>query len=134
MEQEYVATLEAQLPGDFAMQRRFLTRALAITTGERNHEANYRIMFGSQLAALKGLNERGGSAPLRDGTELYDAAFVGDVRDRVPFDRWWGWLQDIKYIVVGAPASPESVVTLTPLGRDFLMWMVGRGVAENRPY
>lgn len=133
-EDETRNALQQIAPDQWELQVKYLVRALAIISLERNHEANYRIMFGSQLRALQGLNQRGGTAPLNDGRPLYDEAFNAEEQTKVPFDRWWVWLRDIGYIAVNEIPGAPAVASLTAIGRDFLMWMVGRGVAEDRAH
>ena len=133
IEQEFRSHLDRALPGDTTRQLRFVLRALATASTERNHEANYRIMFGSQLRALQFLNQRGGRDQLVNGRELYVVGFpTEDERLAVPFANWWGWLLNCGYIAVGPLNDGNGSVALTPLGRDFLMWMTARGVMEDR--
>ena len=96
---------------------------------ERMHETTYRVIFTSQILALKRLNELGRS-PLSKGQEAYDNAAKQNpsFQQYVTWESWVNFIRSTGYVEFGPEADP--VVRLTPLGKDFLMWMTARGVPE----
>jgi hypothetical protein len=114
-------------------------RQHSITLIERVHETNYRVMYTAQIWALKQLNTVGGQARLKDGLRLYEEAarqnpsFYGNIT----WESWSGFLLATGYVeTVGQIAGEGSdpLVRLTPLGKNFLLWVTGRGVPEIKAY
>jgi hypothetical protein len=100
---------------------------------ERSHETNYRVIFTSQIWALKQLNLVGETS-LSQARKVYDEAAKQNPEfyRRVTWESWSRFLQNTGYVQVGAGDDPT--VTLTPLGNDFMVWMAARRVLEVKPY
>ena len=100
---------------------------------ERMHESNYRLFFTSQILALKQLNQIG-KATLSQARNLYDEAANQNPNtyQNLSWENWSGFLRLTGYIQVGA--GDDGIVTLTPLGADFIVWMAARRVLEVKPY
>ncbi len=100
---------------------------------ERMHETNYRVIFTSQIWALKQLNliER---TTLSQARKVYEEAAKQnqDFYRMVTWENWSGFLQNTGYVQVGEGDDPT--VTMTPLGYDFIVWMAARRVLEVKPY
>jgi len=112
-----------------AWAARLRTQALV----ERLHETHYRVIFTAQLYALKRLNEFV-RATLSQARKVYDLAAQQnpDFYRNVAFESWVGFLINTGYVSVGTEEDP--VFQMTPLGKDFLVWMAVRGVPEVKPY
>jgi hypothetical protein len=113
-------------------------RQHSITLVERVHETNYRVMYTAQISALKQLNMLG-QARLKDGLRLYEEAARQNPNfySNITWESWSGFLLATRYVdIVGQIAGEGSdpVVRLTPLGKDFLVWMTARAVPENKAY
>ncbi|HVB88690.1 MAG TPA: hypothetical protein VND97_00675 [Beijerinckiaceae bacterium] len=97
------------------------------------HERHYRVMFTSQIMALKRLNELF-RVPVSKGRDLYDEAARQNpaAYQHLSFEVWMRFLVNTGYVHV--EPGPEPIATITPLGRDFLMWMIGRQIPELKQY
>jgi hypothetical protein len=123
--------LKAAFPDNVHSQLGWALRRYAISEVERFHESNYRIMFGSQLSALNFMNQAINSPVSSLNThykqftesELYDHLSV-----KMEFGKWLEFLTTIGYLELGG-----DVVSITNLGRDFLNWLIVRGVNQFRP-
>lgn len=100
---------------------------------ERAHEMHYRMFFTSQIFAIKRLNELI-RVPLARGREVFDAAAEANPQayQGYTFETWMTYLMGTGYIHVEPGEVPMA--SLTPLGRDFLMWMIGRHVPETKQF
>ena len=114
---------------DKDLQLAWAIRAFAVADLERAHEANYRLMFGSQIAALKNVNQSGRRQPLEALRQFYNqaAAQWPAAYAAFSFDAWGNFLTRCRYVDVR-----DDTVEVTLFGRDFLMWMTGRGVFEGK--
>jgi hypothetical protein len=101
---------------------------------ERTHETTYRVIFTSQILALKRLNELGGRSTLSKGREAYDAAAKQNPSfyQHVTWDGWVAFMRSTGHVEIGSEADP--VVRLTPLGKDFLVWMTFRGLPDIKQF
>jgi hypothetical protein len=100
---------------------------------ERTHETNYRIIFTSQIFVLKRLNELRQS-PLSNVRAIFDqmAEQNPNFYKNVSWEGWLNFLRSSGYVEIGPEADP--LVRITPLGKDFLVWMAARGVPEMKPF
>jgi hypothetical protein len=99
---------------------------------ERMHETNYRVIFTSQIWALKQLSQIG-QTTLSQARRAYDEAAekAPDFYRLVTWESWSGFLRNTGYVRVGEGDDP--IVTMTPLGNDFVVWMAARRVLEVKP-
>jgi hypothetical protein len=109
-----------------------LVRHLAVTQILLNFEFTYRIIFGSQISALKILNVTGSRA--RSYVEdLYSAAkekystFYGTYS----FADWLRFLVERNLVEVD---ENQAQVSITDQGRDLLTWIVLASVDDNKLY
>ena len=93
------------------------------------HEAHYRMIYGSQIRALKVLASEGPRP-----AEWFQAYFSAGAHSALgqvvgyTFPAWINWLQntgDIRY-------SDSGLYDITPLGRSFLAWIPTAGVSEAK--
>lgn len=121
--------LQNDFPGDTQMQLDWAIRRHSAALVERVHETNFRLIFASQIRALLGLNERT-SAKLSEGKSLYEAGIQGIEAAHIPtYEQWAAFLFQAGYIRTDDPqGTADPTITITPLGRDFLVWMVARGI------
>ncbi|WP_262030165.1 hypothetical protein [Microvirga sp. Mcv34] len=134
LEEDLRRRVEAAFPGAQDTQLAWALRVAAQATVERNHEQTYRIIFGSQILALKEINIRG-FITAAQAQEIYDmaAAAFPDLYATFPFKNWGGFLLDQGLVVIPEdPVTDESKVLLTPAGKDFLFFLTGRGLPENK--
>jgi hypothetical protein len=110
-----------------------LIRHLAVARLGRNFEQILRILFGSQIRALRTLSEaEGGRTSPAESVTYFDEvkAKYADFYEKNTFDEW------IQYPVSAGLIEPKNEqVTITELGREFLTYMNALGLSENiRPY
>ncbi len=107
-----------------------LIRALAETRLRAGHEYVYNRIFGSQIVALKTLNQRG-SISEADARREFEPlkTLYPDVYEKYSFEAWNGWLQRM-----GLVRYQNGFFEITALGRDFLMYLVETGLMENKPF
>lgn len=96
------------------------------------HEVHYRLIYGSQIRFLKYLNlvQKIRYADARNFFEI-DAGPKED--PRITFEAWLGFLMDADDVVVTGDSPDDKTVTIQPLGRAFLAWMVSVAVVELKP-
>ncbi|RWX30664.1 hypothetical protein EHI47_14535 [Rhizobium leguminosarum] len=106
-----------------------LLRALADTRIRAGHEFVYNRIFGSQISALKALNERG-PIPDHDAMREFEPLKTQfpEVYGKYEFGDWAGWLERMSMVT-----HQNGVYAITPLGRDFLFYLVDTGLTENKP-
>jgi hypothetical protein len=108
-----------------------LVRNLAAYQLYHAAERLYRLIFGSQLSALKEMNLLG---PMnRDKLrEFYDAAAANfpQIYDKYPFEAYLGFLRTNRLIT----SNDDINFAITNLGREFLQWMVAEGIADTKPF
>jgi hypothetical protein len=133
LEEDLRRRVEAAFPGAEDTQLAWAIRVAAQATVERNHEQTYRIIFGSQILALKEINIRG-FITVAQAQEIYGMAerAFPDLYATFPFKNWGGFLIDQGLVVIpDDPVTDESRVILTPAGKDFLFFLTGRGLSKR---
>lgn len=127
--------MEAQLRQELnafeaGIREPILVRALALSRLEAGHEFMYNRIFGSQILALKRLNEAG-SATVDDAHQFFKL-----VEGQFPqfystysFDGWLGFLLRGAMIVQNG-----NVLQISDFGRDFLVYLTERRLPENKPW
>jgi hypothetical protein len=93
---------------------------------------NYRLIFGSQIIALKGLNVVG-QGPVSDFENLYKKVAADPANEAIhknrTFEQWGQFLINAAYVELIEGSEPPTV-RITPFGRQFLQWMVIAGAPE----
>jgi hypothetical protein len=105
-----------------------LVRHLAQSRIESVFERIYGGIFGSQIAGLRALAARGKVA-MADTVQFFDdqKSHKG-VLPEVTFASWFQFLKNFELI-----KAENDEVELTDIGKDFLLFISNRGLAENRP-
>ena len=133
IEQETRKALDDLVPGSLERKFEWLLRMRALSESFRRHETNYRVIFGSQILALRYLNTVM-SAPL-DVLEQHFKEFASNpewatvYKDRT-FQDWLKFLLATGYVV--EIQGEEPAAQITPFGRGFLQWLVTAGVSDAR--
>lgn len=123
------SALEAQTETAEARVNR-LIRLLAEARLTAEFERIYRVIYGSQIAGLNALNSEG-RVLLEDARRRFEPVALAhpDLYKDGGFDRWLGFL-----LHTGLVTRRDEAVELTPLGRDFLVFLTQRGYREDRPF
>jgi hypothetical protein len=107
-----------------------LIRNLAVAHVLQRAERLYRVIFGSQISALKFLNVTGPKSDL-DIQPFYEKA-----RRKFPkfyigysYEQWRGFLIDQQ---VMAHDSTKDLFHTNQTGKDFLAWLVNEGLPEEK--
>jgi hypothetical protein len=127
--------LSTALPGSKDSQIAWAARFASTEFVERRHEANYRVFFGSQIAAVDALNQFIVLDPQSVRETFYDPAVGLDnshISKYQSFEDWSRFLIGTGYVEL--TSDTPSQMKITQLGRDFLTWMAGRGVAKQKLY
>lgn len=133
LDQQLRNVLNQAIAGDDALKLSWAIRQRSISEATRIHETNYRLIFGSQIFALKTLNTVG-QGPVADFYKYYNKQILANPqweaihKDRT-FEQWGKFLVDAAYVVIVEGSDPP-IVRITPFGKQFLHWMVLVGVSE----
>jgi hypothetical protein len=108
-----------------------LTQHLAIWQLLYAAERTYRIIFGSQIAILKHLNVHGRTTTSKI-QEFYEQAKTKFplVYDKYQFDAYLNFLISSNLVV----AAVGITYVITPLGKEFLQWMIAQGISDVKPF
>ena len=128
--------LAIAFPEAIDAQLAWAIRTAALSQVERDLEKVYRVIFGSQIFALKEINMRGGLT-VSEARGIYERA-----KEAFPvlyadysFEGWGRFVLDHGLAVIPKPTGLESDrIHLTPFGKEFLFFLVGRSLAENKPF
>jgi hypothetical protein len=93
------------------------------------------VFFGSQIAAVDALNQFIVLDPQSVRETFYDPAVGLDnshISKYQSFEDWSRFLIGTGYVEL--TSDTPSQMKITQLGRDFLTWMAGRGVAKQKLY
>lgn len=127
--------LENNVPGTPERKLAWAIRMRSISEAGRIHETNYRLIFGSQIAALKTLNVLG-QAPASEFEPFFQKASANPDWEQMhkgrTFDDWGQFLIDAHYVEL-VPDTDPLLVRITPFGRQFLGWMTNAQVSEFKP-
>lgn len=132
-----VASIEASIRNDLAVidpdkQQDLLIRHLAVARLGRSFEQTYRIIFGSQIAALKALEATSSGTTSRKEAEDYFEgvkARFPDFYEKSTFDEW------VRYpIVVGLIEEIADQIKLTAMGRDFIRYIDDTKLPADKPW
>lgn len=132
---QLITFLDQSVQGDMPIKLAWAIRARSISEANRLHELHYRLIFGSQIIALKGLNVVG-QGPVSEFENLYnriatDPANEAIHKDRT-FEQWGQFLINAGYVEAIEGSEPPAV-RITPFGRQFLQWMVIAAAPEIKP-
>lgn len=109
-----------------------LVRNLAVVNINLEHEQTYYLIFGSQIALLKALNEVSGSGRSED----YVTAFYSTVKEKFK-EEFSSWNLDTYLTFL----RDKSLITyensnwhISNKGQDFLIWLAKNGKRESKGY
>lgn len=107
-----------------------LVRLLAQSRLETLFEQTYRLIFGSQISALKLLNQgiRASDADARAHFE-HQKELNPEVYEHYGYEQWLGFLLGRDLIM-----QSKDTFEITDIGRDFLLYLTAKGLSENKPF
>jgi hypothetical protein len=120
------AVAAANLPTD--VERAWLIRAIAVTRVMRGHEMVYRVITGSQLDLM--LKANSASPPNMDkAREIHDVAKSAfpDLYKEFSFETWVNFP-----IHSGLLREEASILRITPLGQDFLHYLINNSLTNPK--
>lgn len=127
--------IEEAVPGPFDVQIAWALRIAVAAQVESGHEQTYRLIFGSQIAALKQLNTIG-PLTIRQAREVYSLTAVRNYPETFKdddFAAWGGYLINRGLVALEhQEPTDDTKAFLTPLGKDFLHFIVGRGLPDYK--
>ncbi|WP_137110484.1 hypothetical protein [Rhodobacter sp. SY28-1] len=103
--------------------------ALAIEQLEKGYALAYADIFGSQILLLQKINERGGQVSKSDGEE-----FFSEVKSRFSELSDWDFEKYTNFLVQRNLLRVDSSVELTPLGKDFIHFIVRYGLRTDKAF
>lgn len=117
-------------PNDNDLQARWLARMYAVVSVERNHERAYRLILGSQLSLLQELNSRGvvPGAVARDNYNSVSQRFP-EIYSNFSFENWIGFLTGTGFV-----QDQGETIGITPLAREFLVYLTANGIPLSKAY
>jgi len=109
-------------------QVRFLVRDLASARVTYSFERIYNIIFGSQIEALKRLNQNV-KVSVSDAQEFFNEYYKKNP-DAYPygFDGWVRFLKEQVFV-----KEEDGMFEITDIGREFLGYMILARLSENKP-
>ncbi len=125
--------LDDRAPTDITVQFDTAVRALAIARALLAHEANYRVIFSTQIMLMKSLND--GTVRSTEQAIFWYNVFHQRLPDvPITFEDWLRFLLNCGYVQLGGSISDKSEnLMLDPFGKDFLLWMTHNGIPEGKP-
>ena len=130
LEQELSASLD-DLHLDAAGQRAILLRELTTSRLQKGHEYVYNRIFGSQILALKRLDDRGGLGATVQDAKTFFEPYVQQSPEfyaRYGFDGWLGFLVSNRLI-----KRDGDRLEATEFGHDFLVYLVDSRLSVEKP-
>ncbi len=132
---QLATVLEQNVKGGSDAKLAWAIRQRSVSEALRIHETNYRVIFGSQIHALKTLNVVGTGA-VSEFEAFYETVRANPMWDTVhkdrSFDLWGQFLIDAGYVTLVDGSEPLTV-QITPFGKQFLQWIVHVGVPDAKP-
>lgn len=128
IEQEMAKALaDLSLPPD--VERAWLLRGAAAFRVARGHEVTYRLIVGSQINVL--LEANTGVPPNVDrAREIYNAAAASwpDIYRSFAFETWFHFPVNSGLLRIDPAGAGPSILRITPLGQDFLHYLVNNSL------
>jgi hypothetical protein len=137
VEKDIRAWLESSYPESTDLQLAWAIRSAASAQMQGRYEAIYRIIFGSQIHALRQINLRQGHITVGDVRIIYDAtkALNPEVYNDFSFERWGGFIVEQGLATLnGGTGADADKLSITVNGKDFLHFLVDRGISEQKPF
>jgi len=133
LEQDIRRRLEITAPGDLEVQRAWAIRIAANAMIDRDMEVTYRLIFGSQITALKEANMRGGFITVGRAQEIYEQAKELHPALYAAMDfAAWAEFPIIRNLITKPeePVTPNSKANLTEAGKQFLLFITAKGLLD----
>ncbi len=132
---QLATNLNQHIQGNADVKLAWAIRSRSVSEANRMHEANYRLLFGSQINALKTLNVVG-QGPISEFKTYFENMKTNPTYEAYhkarTFEQWGEFLINTEY-VAHVEGSDPPLVRITPFGRQFLQWMVVASVPEVKP-
>jgi hypothetical protein len=120
--------------GSFERARDEPVPAIFLAQSNGRHAANYRRLYGSHIAAVKGLQRSGGWAT-DDNLRTFFGRVARNWRGANgdgSYDSWLEALTASGYVELVANGDAQLVM-ITPFGVDFVRWMQTSHVPQLKP-
>jgi len=134
-----VAAIEAEIEAALRnvglsqeLQRAWLIRMVAVLRLARGHEIEYRLILGSQLGLLVQANSV--TPPtMSQARQVYEAAKAAnpELYRTFPFETWIHWPVSAGLLRVDT-SGPEQLLRITPIGQDFLHYLVDNSLTSPK--
>ena len=129
------AEIEKHITGDAETKLAWAIRLRSMSEVNRAHETAYRLIFGSQIKALRVLNTLT-SAPIDYFKPLFEtyasSADWKEVHKDRTYEDWGKFLVDMGFVAIDENQTPPTV-HITVLGQSFLNWLNLARVPDERP-
>jgi hypothetical protein len=132
-EKEIVTTLEkTKYPPN--IEKAWLIRAVAVNRVMAGHESIYRLILGSQLELLLAANS-GVPPDLARAHEIFNnaKATFPSIYTNFAFEGWLHWVTSTTGLMSLQSFGAQQVLRTTPLGKDFLHYLVASGLTSPKP-
>ena len=113
-------------------EKAWLIRTLALVRIARAHEITYRLITGSQLELLLRANTP--TPPtVAQAQQMYEAAKAAfpDAYRQFPFETWRDYPINIGFLK-GETLNNDAILRITPLGQDFLHYLVDNNLTGQK--
>jgi hypothetical protein len=105
-----------------------LVNRLAVAQLASVFERVYGAIFGSQIAGLRTLANAGGTLTTADALRYFDEAKSNKPELKVEFGAWLEFLRAFSLIKI-----ENEKISITDLGRDFLLYLTAQNLNEAKP-
>jgi hypothetical protein len=127
--------LQASIPGDLPrdLEKAWLIRSIAIARMERTHEMHYRLILGSQIELMMLANTPLPPTESR-ARELYDRAKATfpAIYSTFSFESWSQWPMNAGLLRAEKTSAGSTVFRTTPMGRDFMHYLVDNSLTAGK--
>ena len=135
LDSQLAVVLDQHVQGGDKFKLAWAIRQRSISEATRIHETNYRVIFGSQIHALKTLNIAG-TGLISEFETFYENVRSNPTWEAIhkerSFELWGQFIIDAAYVVLVEGSDPPTV-QITPFGKQFLQWIVLAGVPDVKP-
>jgi hypothetical protein len=132
IEQEAIIRKDLRHIPSIEEREKLMVRNLALAQLQSTAERIYRVVFGSQLAALQHLNLYGATSREKLGALFYEPATQKwtEVYQNYTADRYFHFL--VENGLIGL--STDDKATITIKGKALLEWIAGNGLLMNKAF
>lgn len=102
---------------------------LAATRLDAHFAHTYNRIFGSQIRALRNLNQRGGAVPIDEAQQYFEGVkSEHSVFSNWTFGQYLNFLKQVMFI-----EERDNHIFLTDIGKAFLVFLVNYRLIEDKP-